>query len=422
MKNIAKKPLNQNDICYLIDMTLESKMSWIALASLLKDLFTYDPKQVIDTLLKALERMHLKMLERESDDSLQNVDDTEDVEKERFYKETSIDLNGGTEVALENTGETIENNIETLEVTKESVEEDLPVVNYETIVNENDIEVLEVVKETFDTENHFDLKKRKKHSEVIYDDKDLSENEEHKVDDNAGHELYTFVTIDKASEATTVDSIGVNIQGKEIEDISISGNEKEKFLHCMHCQKQFKNSGHLKIHKRIHTGEVPFECKACKRRFKTKGQLKVHERIHTGEVPYECKTCKERFKHKGSLQSHERIHSGEEPYECKTCKKIFKQKTNLKTHERIHSGEVPYECKMCKKRFNQISALKIHERIHTGEVPFECKTCRKRFKQSPNLKSHERIHSGEMPFKCERCKKRFRNSSNLRQHEKIHRT
>ena len=281
MKTIAKKPLNQNDISYLIDMTLENKMSWIALANLLKDLFTYDPKQVIDTLLKALERMHLKMLEKESDDSLQNVDDTEDVEKERFYKVKSIKLNGGTEVATENTAETNEDHIETLEVTKETVEEELPVVNYETIVNENDIEVLEVVKETFDTENLFDFKKRNQYSDVNYDDKYLSENEECKEDDDAvlkvDNEWYTFVTNDKVSDAKNVDNKEMNVQRKGSEDKSISGNEKKKSLKCMHCQKEFKYLFHLMTHERIHTGEVPYKCRTCKKTYNHKSALKIHE-------------------------------------------------------------------------------------------------------------------------------------------------
>ena len=310
MKTIAKKPLNQNDISYLIDMTLENKMSWIALASLLKDLFTYDPKQVIDTLLKALERMHLKMLEKESDDSLQNVNDTEDVEKERFIKETSIELNGGTEVATENTAEINEDHIETLEVTEETVEEELPVVNYEPIGNENDIEVLEVVKETFDTENLFDLKKRKQYSEVNYDDKYLSENEEHKEDDEVDNEWYTFVKNDKVSDAKTLDNELTNVQTKGSEDKSISGNEKKKSLKCMHCQKEFKYLFHLMTHERIHTGEVPFECKTCKKRFTQLGHLKTHEIIHTGEVPYMCKACNKRFKQSSHLRRHERTHSG----------------------------------------------------------------------------------------------------------------
>ena len=70
MKSIAKTPLNQDDISHLIDMALENKMSWNALANLLKDQTTYDPKQVIDTLLKALEKIHLKT--PEDDDEYTN--------------------------------------------------------------------------------------------------------------------------------------------------------------------------------------------------------------------------------------------------------------------------------------------------------------------------------------------------------------
>ena len=96
MKAIAKVPWNENDvrvISHLIDMTLESKMAWDTLANLLKDLTTYDPKQVIDTLLMALEKIHSKLIEKELADSLPNPDDVEHVEREGFtevYEENEI--------------------------------------------------------------------------------------------------------------------------------------------------------------------------------------------------------------------------------------------------------------------------------------------------------------------------------------------
>ena len=78
MKPIAKKSLTKNDITNLIDMALENKIPWNSLAHLLKDVTTYDPKQVIDTLLKVLEELHLKTQEKSLDvDDIEGVNELE---------------------------------------------------------------------------------------------------------------------------------------------------------------------------------------------------------------------------------------------------------------------------------------------------------------------------------------------------------
>ena len=87
MKPVTKTPLNKNDISNLLDMALENKIPWNALGYLLKDTTTYDPKQVIETLLKELEKLHSKMLET---DPIHEESLAENVEKERFNEVASI--------------------------------------------------------------------------------------------------------------------------------------------------------------------------------------------------------------------------------------------------------------------------------------------------------------------------------------------
>ena len=159
-------------------MALENKMSWNALAYLLKDITTYDPKTVVVALLNTLEKLHLKMVEKDVEDLLPNADYKEH-EDEGINMEASIDYMEENQIVEDHVDVTssIEDN--------NHIYED----KIETMVNENDIEVLEVVKETFDTENPFDSKNIKGNSEVKYDDKHLIENEEYEVRNDNGHEV-----------------------------------------------------------------------------------------------------------------------------------------------------------------------------------------------------------------------------------------
>jgi len=147
---------------------------------------------------------------------------------------------------------------------------------------------------------------------------------------------------------------------------------------CDACDKAFTRSGHLKTHKRIHTGEKPYKCDMCDKAFGDSSNLRIHKRIHTGEKPYKCDVCDKTFRESGGLTRHKRIHTGEKPYKCDMCDKAFSQSGGLTKHKRIHTGEKPYKCDVCDKAFVQKSIKTRHKRVVHDIGDHECELCCKK--------------------------------------------
>ncbi|CAG2112395.1 unnamed protein product [Medioppia subpectinata] len=120
------------------------------------------------------------------------------------------------------------------------------------------------------------------------------------------------------------------------------------------CGKAYKTSVGLLIHSRRHESRPKLKCgiDGCSDMFTTehykrKHQTEVHNRaplIHR-KIIHRCDWpgCEWTGDH---LKAHKRLHSGEKPYQClwPDCGKRFRMNKNLSDHMNVHNNVKPYAC------------------------------------------------------------------------------
>ena len=153
-------------------------------------------------------------------------------------------------------------------------------------------------------------------------------------------------------------------------------------------------------------------CDQCGKSFNTKSYLVAHRRLHTGEKPYQCNECGELFALNAGLKQHAQKHS-KEKIQCDICGKSFCTKYYLGKHKLIHGGERkrPFKCDNCDKAFERKWGLIRHKVTHAATKPFKCALCNKTFSWSWSFKKHLLMHENAMKDKKVLLRERKRHTA-----------
>lgn len=156
-------------------------------------------------------------------------------------------------------------------------------------------------------------------------------------------------------------------------DYHVKRHQSTRDFPCPQCPAQFVGINELERHVLIHKDDRPYVCsvETCGKTFKLSETLQKHIKRHQGLLKKkhfcEFEFCDKAFYSGYALLRHRRIHTGEKPFQCSYCEMAYTQKGDLLKHlQRTHVGDALYCCEFesCLASYRLKSELTDHYKVH----------------------------------------------------------
>lgn len=133
---------------------------------------------------------------------------------------------------------------------------------------------------------------------------------------------------------------------------------------CDICKRKFNNTLELDMHAAFHRNDVRFQCVWCRKSYSSRHKLHYHiKNSHVKMPSFQCDQCDKSFKFSQQLKIHRIVHTDEKP-RCYICDKTFLTKYNLQSHLMSHVSSKSFECDICGIKFTYKRNLYIHLKRH----------------------------------------------------------